>query len=255
MRVLLISVDGMRPDALVQNGIAQEYIKRSSYSMKASSVMPSVTLPCHMTMFHSVTPGRHGTTTNVYMPQVRPINGLCDTLAAAGKKCTFFYNWEQLRDLTRPGSLAFSYFCKGGNVGYDVANDILTDAAIEHLANNNVDMTFLYLGYLDEAGHANGWMSEGYFKALENSWVNIDRVVNTLPEDYVVIVTSDHGGHDRCHGTDMPEDMTVPFIAFGKGIEAGRELSDVGIIDVAPTVAALLGVAPDGDWEGKNIFE
>lgn len=133
MRVLLISVDGMRPDALVKNHIAQKYIKESSYTMKAASVMPSVTLPCHMSMFHSVDPGRHGTTTNYYMPQVRPVNGLCEAVAVAGKKSAFFYNWEQLRDLTRPGSLTHSFFCKGGDMGYEAANNRLTDQAIEYL--------------------------------------------------------------------------------------------------------------------------
>lgn len=112
----------------------------------------------------------------------------------------------------------------------------------------------MYLGYLDEAGHAYGWMSDGYFKALDNSWDNIDRIVRTLPEDYAVIVTSDHGGHDRSHGTEMPEDMTIPFIAFGNGIEWDKELSNVSIIDIAPTVAAMLEINPDKDWEGKNAL-
>ena len=254
MRVLLISVDGMRPDALAGQEVAQGYIGRGGYCMKGASVMPSVTLPCHLTMFHSVTPERHGTTTNFYMPQVRPVNGLCEVLSGAGKKCAFFYNWEQLRDLTRPGSLAHACFYKGGAYGYDVTNDMLTDSAIEYLKNNYVDFTFLYLGYLDEAGHAKGWMSDLYFEALDNSWRNIDRIAKTLPEDYVVIVTSDHGGHARSHGTDMPEDMTIPFIAFGNGIEH-RELEGVGIIDVPPTVAALLGVEPDRDWEGRNVLQ
>ena len=40
--------------------------------------MPSVTLPCHMSLFHSVDPDRHGITTNGYVPQVRPIKGMFD---------------------------------------------------------------------------------------------------------------------------------------------------------------------------------
>ena len=254
MKVLLISVDGMRPDALVDNAIAQSYIKRATYTMEERAVMPSVTLPCHMSMFHSVTPGRHGTTTNVYMPQVRPVNGICEVLKVAKKKSAFFFNWEELRDLSRPGTLSRSFFCRGGEIGYAKANDITTDAAIDYIANNDVDFVFLYLGYPDGAGHAHGWMTKEYFDAVENSWQNIDRIAKTLPEDFVVIVTADHGGHDRSHGTEMPEDMTIPFIVFGKGIEAGKVLEDVCIIDVPPTVAGLLGVEPDSDWEGKNVL-
>ena len=85
MKVLLILVDGMRPDALPKVDAAQKIISKSAYNMNAQTVMPSVTFPCHMSLFHSVDPGRHGTTTNTYMPQVRPIDGLCEVLSRAKK--------------------------------------------------------------------------------------------------------------------------------------------------------------------------
>ena len=69
MRTLLILVDGMRPDALKNLDTAQDIIQKSAYTMDAKTVMPSVTLPCHMSLFHSVDPSRHGTTTNTYAPQ------------------------------------------------------------------------------------------------------------------------------------------------------------------------------------------
>ena len=143
MRVLLILVDGMRPDSLTGIQKAQEIIKKSSYTMEAKTVMPSVTLPCHMSLFHSVDPSRHGTTTNTYAPQVRPINGLCEVIKNNNKSSAFFYNWEELRDLTRPESLTFSCFCKGGSIGYDRANKIITDAAIEYMSDFYTDFTFL----------------------------------------------------------------------------------------------------------------
>ena len=136
MRILVILVDGMRADAIQNLPRVKEIMKKSAYSMEAQTVMPSVTLPCHMSLFHSVDPLRHGTTTNVYAPQVRPVNGLCEVLLQNGKKSAFFYNWEELRDLSRPNSLTFSFFCKGRDVGYDKANNVVTDAAIEYLTNN-----------------------------------------------------------------------------------------------------------------------
>ena len=72
MRTLVILVDGMRPDALVNIPQAQKIMERSTHTLNARTVMPSVTLPCHMSLFHSVDPARHGTTTNTYAPQVRP---------------------------------------------------------------------------------------------------------------------------------------------------------------------------------------
>ena len=254
MRVLLILVDGMRPDALTQIPQAQALIEKAAYTMQASTVMPSVTLPCHMSLFHSVDPGRHGTTTNVYMPPVRPIKGLCEVLLAEKKKSAFFYNWEELRDLARPNSLTFSYFCKGRDIGYDKAGDQVTDAAISFLNANYTDFAFLYLGYTDSAGHKSGWMSDAYMQAMENSWSNIDRLLRTLPEDYTVIITADHGGHDRTHGTELPEDMTIPIFLLGEGFQPGTQIENANIKDIAPTVVKILGVEPDEEWEGKSLL-
>ena len=91
MRTVLIVVDGMRPDAIAAMPRVQKLLKNASYTMTATTVMPSVTLPCHMSLFHSVDPSRHGTTTNTYAPQVRPINGLCEVLLNHKKTCAFLY--------------------------------------------------------------------------------------------------------------------------------------------------------------------
>lgn len=253
MKVLLILVDGMRPDAMVKNQKAQEIMKRSVYTLEARTVFPSVTLPCHMSLFHSVDPARHGILSNTYMPQVRPINGLFDVLSVAGKTSGFFYNWEQLRDLSRPGAVTFSRFYKGKTLGYDVTNDMLTDDAISILNQHGVDFAFLYMAYLDESGHKHGWLSDEYMDALENSWANITRVIKEIPEDYQVIITADHGGHDRSHGTDMPEDMTTPILIVDPKFDV--DLTESSIKDIAPTITSLLGVEADEDWEGKILIK
>ena len=69
-KVLLILVDGMRPDSLAAcgNPFVGEMLAHSRYTLTGQTVMPSVTLPCHMSLFHSVTPERHGILTNTYVP-------------------------------------------------------------------------------------------------------------------------------------------------------------------------------------------
>ena len=71
-------------------------------------------------------------------------------------------------------------------------------------------------------GHDCGWMSEQYMAAMENSFANITKLYNALPDDYIIIVTADHGGHDRTHGTEMPEDMLIPVIIKGGDFEKGK---------------------------------
>ncbi len=254
MSVVLILVDGMRPDALAGVPAAQKIMKQSAAAMDAITVMPSVTLPCHMSLFHSVDPARHGTTTNTYAPQVRPIKGLCEVLAENNKRNAFFYNWQELRDLSRPGQLTFSYFCTGITIGYAQANAAVTDAAIKHLTGSRVDFAFIYLGYADEAGHQYGWMSQEYLHAVNDSWESIEKILNVLSDDDTVIITADHGGHDRIHGTELPEDMTIPLMIKGKDFVAGTKIENANIKDIAPTIAALLGVVPDKEWEGKSLL-
>ena len=85
MKVLLILVDGMRPDALPHIAKSQQIIQKGAACLNATTVFPSVTLPCHISLFHSVDPDRHGIITNLYTPMVRPINGICEQLKLSKK--------------------------------------------------------------------------------------------------------------------------------------------------------------------------
>ena len=253
-KVLLILSDGMRPDSMSAcgNPFLGELLSRSRYSMEAQTVMPSVTLPCHMSLFHAVTPERHGILSNTYVPQVRPVRGLCEVLRAAKKKCAVFYSWEELKDLSRPDALAFSQYVSGHISGWEEANARLTQSCIDYIRTDRPDFAFLYLGWSDEAGHAKGWMSADYLHAVDESISSIRQCIGQIPDDYIVIVTADHGGHDRSHGTGMPEDMTIPVFFYHPSFTS-QKLDTVSIIDLAPTIASLLGVEPDEDWEGRAI--
>ena len=132
-KVILISVDGMRPDGLLScgNPYVRTMMDRAFYTLDGQTVMPSVTLPCHMSLFHSVTPQRHGITTNLYLPMARPINGLFEQLSMARKVSAMFYGWEPLRDVARPGSLKYAQFID--TYTEESVDTLLTDRALEHI--------------------------------------------------------------------------------------------------------------------------
>jgi len=254
MKAALILLDGMRPDSINDIPLVNELKKTASYSMNAQTVFPSVTLPCHMSLFHSVDPQRHGITTNTYTPQVRPIRGLCEVLKQSKKSNAFFYTWEELRDLTRPDSLAFGCYCSGHHETYEQADAHAANVFCDYVPKYRPDFAFLYFGLTDAAGHNYGWMSERYLSAMKESWEKVERALAALPEDYTVIITADHGGHDRGHGADIPEDMTIPVFFRGPSFAPGKVLEQVSIKDIAPTITALLGVEPDEDWEGRSLL-
>lgn len=254
-KVLLILVDGMRPDAIdaCPHPFLRELRKESAYSMKASTVMPSVTLPCHASLFLSVGPERHGITTNVWMPQVRPIVSLGDAVHQAGKRAAMYYNWEELRDLNRPGSLIHSEYHNMERTGGLASDRLLTEHTLACIREDDPDFIFLYLGYTDEAGHSKGWMTAHYLEAVAGASACIETLYRALPEGWSMIVTADHGGHDRGHGLDIPEDMTIPVYFAGAPFEKGKELPGVSIKDIAPTIAKIMDFAPPREWEGASV--
>ncbi|MBN2472158.1 MAG: alkaline phosphatase family protein [Anaerolineae bacterium] len=254
-RVILFLVDGMRPDGLLAaHTPALDRLRvAGAHTLTARTVMPSMTLPCHASLILGVPPARHGITTNVWAPQVRPVPGLFDVLAGAGLATAFFYNWEELRDLARPGALHAAFMVK------DTSGDSSADTEIARLAaswlrDRPFDFAFVYLGATDIAGHAWGWMSERYLAAISHADRCIATVLAAVPHDVTVLVTSDHGGHAQTHGTELPEDMTIPLIASGPGIPPGITLNyPVQITDIAPTITRLLGVPAPGEWIGRPL--
>ena len=253
---ILILVDGLRPDGLTgcKNSYVEELLNVTQHTLKARTIMPSVTLPCHMSLFHSVPSERHNTLTNTYVPQVRPVKGLFETLYNAGKKNASFYNWEELRDLSRPGHLHHSlYMSYNAPEDMAVSDKRLTQEALQYIKENNPDVVFLYLGVTDAAGHNNCWMSEAYMNAVSDAVDCIHQVIDSCSGDYNILVTADHGGHDRHHGSDIPEDMTIPILI--KACDNTQfDLQDASIMDIAPTITCLAGVSPDPEWEGKSLI-
>jgi predicted AlkP superfamily pyrophosphatase or phosphodiesterase len=254
--VLFVMIDGLRPEAITAEGAPAltGLMARGAYSLAARSVMPCITLPCHMSIFHSVPPTRHGVTTNVWSPMARPLPGLMEAAKAAGKRCAFFINWEPLRNLSQPESLEFSYF--RNNVKSPGGDYVIAAEAMRLLPAESFDFAFVYLGTVDEAGHDYGWLSPNYLAQVTAVDEALGLLLGALPASTAVVVQADHGGHDRNHGTEMVEDMTIPWIAAGPGLRAGHALQGpVSLLDTAPTLAKLMGVPPAADWEGKVVAE
>jgi phosphopentomutase len=106
----------------------------------------------------------------------------------------------------------------------------------------------------EKGGHDNGWMSDEYLRRISIAIDNVKRMIESFGDEYSVIVMADHGGHDRSHGSDMPEDMTVPFFFFGRDFEAGKVLSDVSLLEIAPTIAKVMGIPSEPDWDGRSVI-
>lgn len=254
-KVVLILIDGMRPDGMIQcgNPYVSALLEQSTYTLTAHTVMPSVTLPCHMSLFHSVDPDRHGVLTNIYTPQVRPINGLFEQLHHAGKSCAIFYNWEELRDLNRPGNVHCSVMLDQHTLP-DTDRKV-SELAVDYIRKVQPDCIFVYLGETDEkGGHDKGWMSPTYLHYVARAMDCVRIIRESIPAEYDVILTADHGGHDRIHGTDLDEDMLIPIVLNGPSFPKGKAFDGGNIKDIAPTIVHLLDAEPAREWEGEPLL-
>jgi predicted AlkP superfamily pyrophosphatase or phosphodiesterase len=260
-RALLFTVDGMRPDALEAK--RAPHMKRlwreGACTGAARAVMPSVTLPCFMSMLRGVEPARHGVTTNIYQPPARPVPSLFDVAKEQGRLAGFFYNWEELRDLAAPGSLDVSLMY--GDCESPEGDRHVAELAAAYLARVDFDLLMIYLGWPDACAHLHGWMSEPYLESIANADECLGLLLSTLEklgraQETVTLVTSDHGGHERSHGTDMDEDILVPWVLHGPGVRAGHTLDGaVRIYDTCVTLAHVLGLKPSREWEGRVVEE
>ena len=254
----LIVIDGLRPDALEKANCPNLSVLRAegATSLQARSVMPSITLPCHVSMFHSVPPERHGVTTNVWSPMARPLPGLTEIAHEADLRNAFFYNWEPLRCLSRPDSLTLSYCYNDAEKDIVHGDPNIAREAARAITSDHFDFVFVYFGTLDNVGHSEGWMSPQYLSHLEYVDGALGTLRHALPAEAATLLTSDHGGHGRNHGTKKAEDLTVPWILNGPGVRRGYELeNEVTLLDVAPTLAHILGLAPHSAWEGRCVTE
>lgn len=182
-----------------------------------------------------------------------PVTGLFECLHANGNTTAMLYDWEELRDLARPGALAKSLFLSGGTYGYEQTGAQLCETAKAWLSGGGIDFAFLYLGWPDAAGHTYGWLSDEYFRAV-NATCDRRRRGRRLPRGRI----HDHSHRRPWRTRPLPRvrlsgGYDHPAFFRGKPFEAGRELQGVSIKDIAPTVAALLGAAAPEEWEGTAV--
>lgn len=252
-KVILVLVSGMRPDSLEKCGhsFVNKFIADSVPIMDAKTVTPSYTFPSIVSLFHSIPPQRNGIVKNEHVPNVRPVEGLIERINKENKKAAAFYNWDMLRNINLPNML--SHTCLISHDHYENTDRDLTEEAIEFLKERSPDFVFLYLGETDKIGCEHGYMSEEYLKSVNNAWSCIEKIYSEFVGDYSIIVTSDHGGHEKTNGTDIPEDVTIPII-INSPFRKNKKVDKVNIMDIPLTIARLMGIERVKAWEGTSII-
>ena len=254
-RVLLVSIDGLSPRVLagVRAPTLARLAEEGARTPSARTVLPSITMAAHTTMLTGLSPAQHGVSWNRYQPWSRvaapTLFGRCREV---GLRCGLF-----------AGKRKFVHFAEGeaGVERYQWQPDAaaVLDAAASWLESADPDFAMIHLAEVDLAGHERGWGSPAQQAAIEATdrllGVFLPRARAASGRPLVVLLTSDHGGHDTRHGTDQPADMEIPWLLWGDDIPPGHEISaPVTALDTAPTLMSLLGLTPPSHWPGTPHF-
>lgn len=255
-RVLILSIDGLRPEAIslapMPNLLA--LMQSSAYSLTAQTVYPSVTLVSHASMLTGLCPSKHGVDWNDHIPENGYAIGtdLFDIAHAAGLETVMVVGKEKLVQITEPSSLDQFVYVNDRDL-------VITERLLSEFP-EDFGVLFLHFPTPDGMGHEYGWLSPEQLSVIFRADEAIGKILaeldtRNLRGETLIIITADHGGHDTTHGSSMPEDMTIPWIVSGPGIQPGQLTTTVHTMDTAATAAFALGLDYPTDWDGVPVYE
>jgi predicted AlkP superfamily pyrophosphatase or phosphodiesterase len=255
-RILILSIDGLRPDVIFLAPMKNlmNLMQSSAYTLKAQTVHPSVTLISHASMLTGLCPSKHGVDWNDYLPERGYAQGtdLFDIAHRAGLQTVMYVGKEKLRQITEPSSTDQFVFINDRDLV--IVDRLLTDFP------ENFGVLFIHFPLVDDMGHVYGWLSPEQLNVAFRSDEALGRLLAELDarhlrSETLIIITADHGGHETVHGTTMPEDMTIPWVASGAGIQPKQLMTTVHTMDTAATAAFALGLKIPAEWDGVPVYE
>ena len=213
-------------------------------------------MPCHISLFNGISPSVHGNLNNSFIPLPADARSLVGECRRGGRRTAMVYSWNELRDIVRPGEVDYSCYERMDNMGRDQQEMIaferrFVDRALDVIGTGEYDFIFYYYEMADIVGHHQGWMSPEYIEALSVGSECAEKVFSALPEGYSMIITADHGGHDKDHGFE-PVDRRIPMWFWGERFPKNTCCDQLRLLDIAPTVLDLVGLPAPQSWEGVS---
>lgn len=269
-KVLTIAVDGLRPDALIAanapnidslldgtffgtggpSGIFATYAQSEHLTFSGPG------WGAYMTGLHV---DRHGADTNDFQNVVPGTTDWFSPLEA------FDPSLNTHRVLT--WQIASTSFTSGAdtaeNFEYSSNGDqLMTNRVVQWMQNPATDALMTFFSDVDSAGHTYGFSptSPQYLAEIANTDAQIGQMMNAMKarptfanEDWLVILTSDHGGIGTGHSGGLPAQRTIPFIVAGPLATTVLPQAHPRQVDVAATVLTYFGAPIPSNYDGHAI--
>lgn len=269
--VFIISFDQAAPSNIAKADMPlfKAMAATGAHTWEAYTIVPSLTLPSHVSMLTGVGIQKHQILWNEW-DETRPkltvptifhlakARGLTTAMIAAKSKFITFREAGGLDTFVLPEDAN----AKG-----------IAAAVTELLKKTQPNLVFIHFADPDTTGHKYGVDSPEKMQALADcdQALGVIRSAITaagIADSSVLILTADHGGHDRSaeenadrakrgqshqpgtHGSADTADVVIPWVASGKGVKSGVTVTaPVVQYDTAATALWLLGVpVPDSFW-------
>lgn len=259
-KVLFIGWDGVRSDALIAANTPNldSLLYQSKYSFHVDRGPFTVSTPGWSTVLHGVWPAKHGLTENSFKknnydsyPDIFTI--LRKTKAKLG--LATLSNWDAFLQITEEETYA-QRFDNDPGMTYEAMNLIQTCTP---------DMMLMHFDYPDATGHDFGFSPNSieYLASIEISDYYLGLILEQIKsrellhnEQWMVILTTDHGGNGTGHG-GQDELNETRFVWY---VVRTPEFTNVNLpngesVDLLPTMLKWLGCSNGGvDLDGSSIY-
>ncbi|MDG2306539.1 MAG: alkaline phosphatase family protein [Candidatus Binatia bacterium] len=253
-KVLLIGIDGVRPDAL-QVAVTPNLdglIAGGAVSYAAQTVTPSSSGPGWSTMLTGVLPEKHEVLTNLFLHPAFDAHPPVTTRIEAAQSelvTASIVHWDPINLFILTDA--------------DVDRQLPTDAEVAAeaaalLRDGDPDFLFLHFDEVDGTGHAIGFSPDipEYLERIAITDGHIGTVLDALrgrptidEEDWLILSSTDHGGLGVSHGGITTAEQTIYVLVSGGGAASGTIEPAPSIADVAATALQWLEIEIDPAWD------
>ncbi len=257
---LVIGVDGLDGEELARlnTPVLDRLRRHAAWTNTATTQLTADTLsgPGWTSVLTGVEAEDHGVTSNGDYDQRDPAYPtFLARLSDAGLTAAVAFQWADLFLITDVDSYDTA-------VSGDMAT--VTEGMEALLATAEEELYFVHLDDVDHAGHASGFSADNkaWVAAVADVEQSIDRFLTALTarpdiasEQWLLVVTADHGGSGTSHGCRTADCQTIPLIVAGAAITPGP-IGTGSHLDVHPTLLDHFGLDPTAfDSDGVSRLE
>jgi hypothetical protein len=269
-KVLTIGIDGLRPDALIAaNAPNIDSLVDGTFFGTSG---PSGTLVTYGQSEHLTFSGpgwgaymtglhvdRHGADTNEFENVVPGTTDWFTPLEAFDSSLNTHrvITWVIAHDSIPSGADTADVY------EYNLNGDqLMTNRVVNLMQDPATDVVMTFFSDVDTAGHTCGFspVAACYLAEIADTDAKIGQMMSAMAarpnfaeEDWLVILTTDHGGLGTGHSGGLPEQRTIPFIVAGPLATSVLPQAHPRQPDVAATVLTYFGAPIPDNFDGHAV--